>query len=59
MGVGVVPLVLLKDNPQVEIVEGPLDELETELWVLAHPDARHLQRVKVLFEFLKQNVVLQ
>jgi DNA-binding transcriptional LysR family regulator len=58
MGVGVVPLVVLKDNPQARIVEGPVDELDTDLWVLAHPDARHLQRVKVLFEFLRENVVL-
>lgn len=58
MGIGVVPLFLLKDNPQVDIMEGPLDELDTDLWVLAHPDVRHLQRVKALFEFLKDTVVL-
>lgn len=58
MGLGVVPLVVLKDNPQVEIVDGPLEELDTDIWVLAHPDARHLQRVKILFDFLRENVVL-
>ncbi|MGH8807873.1 MAG: LysR family transcriptional regulator [Noviherbaspirillum sp.] len=58
LGVGVVPLFLMKDNPEVEIVEGPLKELETDLWILAHPDIRHLQRVKVLFDFLKENVAL-
>lgn len=56
LGVGVVPLFLLKDHPQVAIVEGPLQELETDLWILAHPDIRHLQRVKLLFDFLKENV---
>jgi DNA-binding transcriptional LysR family regulator len=58
MGVGVVPLVVFKDNPHIEIVEGPLEDLDTDLWVLAHPDARHLQRVRVLFEFLRNTVVL-
>ncbi len=58
MGVGVVPLFMLKDNPAVDIVAGPLDELETDLWVLTHPDARHLQRVKALFAFLRESVVL-
>lgn len=53
MGVGVVPLMLFRDNPLVEIVDGPIAELETELWALAHPDARHLQRMKVMFEFLR------
>lgn len=56
MGVGVVPLVVFRDNPHVHIVEGPLQELDTNLWALAHPDARNLQRVKVLFEFLRQNI---
>jgi DNA-binding transcriptional LysR family regulator len=58
IGVGVVPLFLFKDNPQVQIVAGPLQELDTELWALAHPDARHLQRVKLLFDYLRQNVAL-
>jgi DNA-binding transcriptional LysR family regulator len=58
MGVGVVPLAVFKDNPQVEIVDGPLDELDTDLWALAHPDARHLQRVKVLFDYMRKNIVL-
>jgi DNA-binding transcriptional LysR family regulator len=58
LGVGVVPLMLLKDHPQVRILEGPLEELETDLWILAHPDIRHLHRVKLLFEFLRENLTL-
>jgi DNA-binding transcriptional LysR family regulator len=58
MGVGVVPLAVFKGNPEVEIVEGPLEALDTELWALAHPDTRHLQRMKVMFEFLKSNLIL-
>ncbi len=58
MGVGVVPMFLLKNNPDVEIVDGPLKELETDLWILAHPDIRHLQRVKLLFDYLKEHLTL-
>lgn len=58
VGVGVAPMLLLKDNPQVRIIEGPVAELETDLWLLAHPDIRHLQRVKLLFEFLRENLAL-
>lgn len=58
LGVGVVPLIMLKDNPQVQTVEGPLEELDTDLWALAHPDARHLQRVKILFDFMRQHIRL-
>lgn len=59
MGVGVVPLAVFRDHPNVEIVEGPLEELETEVWALAHPDVRHLQRIKVLFEFLRNEIALE
>jgi DNA-binding transcriptional LysR family regulator len=58
MGVGVVPLAVFRDNPLVEIVDGPIAELETELWALAHPDTRHLQRMKVMFEFLRTSLGL-
>jgi DNA-binding transcriptional LysR family regulator len=53
MGVGVAPLLLLQDNPQVQIVAGPFEELDVDLWALAHPDIRQLQRVKALFDFLR------
>jgi DNA-binding transcriptional LysR family regulator len=59
MGAGVVPMVVLQDHPEVMIVDGPLEELDTDLWVLAHPDVRHLQRVKVLFDYLKDNIRLE
>lgn len=59
MGVGVVPLALFRDNPLVEVVDGPIAELETELWALAHPDTRHLQRMKVMFEFLRNALDLE
>lgn len=58
LGVGVVPMFLIKDNPALEVVEGPLKELDTDLWILAHPDIRHLQRVKLLFDFLRDKLVL-
>lgn len=58
MGVGVAPLFLLRDKPQVRVVEGPLPELDTDLWMLAHPDVRHLQRVKLLFDHVRTNLVL-
>jgi DNA-binding transcriptional LysR family regulator len=58
MGVGVAPRFMMDGHPDVVIVDGPLDELKNDLWILAHPDIRHLQRVKLLFDFLKENVKL-
>lgn len=58
LGVGVVPVFLMKDYPDVQMIDGPLKELDTDLWMLAHPDIRHLQRVKLLFDFLRDKLVL-
>jgi DNA-binding transcriptional LysR family regulator len=59
LGVGVAPCFLMNGRPEVVMAEGPLDELRNDLWILTHPDIRHLQRVKLLFDFLKENVRLQ
>lgn len=56
LGIGVAPLFLLADNPAVQIVEGPVEELDSDMWLLAHPDIRHLQRVKLLFDHLRDNL---
>lgn len=58
LGAGVAPRFLLDGHPEVEIVEGPLEDLKTDIWILAHPDIRHLQRVKLLFDFLREHVRL-
>ncbi|HWJ96203.1 MAG TPA: LysR family transcriptional regulator [Telluria sp.] len=58
LGVGVVPLFVMRGRDGVADLSGPLPELETDLWILAHPDVRHLHRVKLLFDFLKQNLEL-
>ncbi|HEY8102095.1 MAG TPA: LysR family transcriptional regulator [Burkholderiaceae bacterium] len=58
LGVGVAPRFMMDGHPDVVIVDGLPDELKNDLWILAHPDIRHLQRVKLLFDFLKENVRL-
>jgi DNA-binding transcriptional LysR family regulator len=56
LGIGVVPTFLLREHPGVKEIGGRLPELDTELWILAHPDIRHLHRVKLLFDFLRENL---
>ena len=58
LGIGVAPAFLMSEHPEVENIGGALPELDTELWVLAHPDIRHLQRVKLLFDFLREHLRL-
>lgn len=52
MGVGVVPLFLAAGRRDVIRVGEPLEECETDLWLLTHPESRHLRRVGTVFTHL-------
>lgn len=52
LGVGVVPLFLAEGRDDVVRLGEPLDECETELWLLTHPESRHLRRVGTVYSYL-------
>jgi len=52
LGVGIVPLFLANGRDDVIRLGEPLDECETELWLLTHPEARHLRRVGAIYSHL-------
>lgn len=54
MGVGVVPLFLAEGRKDLLRLTDPLPECETELWLLTHPEARHLRRVAAVYAHLAQ-----
>lgn len=54
LGVGVVPLFLAEGRSDVVRLTEPLDEGETDLWLLTHPESRHLRRVSVVYTHLAQ-----
>lgn len=54
LGVGIVPLFLAEPRRDVLRLTEPLDECETELWLLAHPESRHLRRVGLVYAHLAQ-----
>jgi DNA-binding transcriptional LysR family regulator len=54
LGVGIVPLFLADGRSDVVRLTEPLDECETELWLLTHPESRHLRRVGAVFAHLAQ-----
>ena len=58
LGVGVVPLFLAKGRRDVLRLTEPLDECETELWLLTHPQARHLRRIGVVYSHLSRTIDL-
>lgn len=56
--IGVAPRFLLQGQPDIVALTGDEPALDTELWLLTHPDVRHLQRVKVFFDFVRERLVL-
>ncbi|MDR7271004.1 DNA-binding transcriptional LysR family regulator [Pelomonas saccharophila] len=52
LGVGVLPLFLAEPRRELRRLTEPLDEAETDLWLLTHPETRHLQRVQTVWGHL-------
>ena len=58
LGVGILPLFLARGRDDLVQLSNVLDEAQTELWLLTHPESRHLRRVAAVFSYLSQNLVL-
>jgi DNA-binding transcriptional LysR family regulator len=58
LGVGIVPLFLAEDRKDVVRLSEPLDECETDLWLLTHTESRHLRRVSEVYAHLSQTLLL-
>lgn len=58
MGVGIVPLFLANGRKDVVRLTDPLNECETELWLLTHPESRHLSRVGAVYAHLARTMVM-
>ncbi len=56
LGVGVLPLFLAEGRKDVLRLTEPIDECETDLWLLTHPEARHLRRVGAVYGHLAQTL---
>lgn len=58
LGVGVLPLFLARSNAKLLQLTEVLDECQTELWLLTHPEARHLRRVAAVYGHLGRVMAL-
>ncbi len=58
LGVGIVPLFMAESRRDLNALTEVLDECETELWLLTHPQARHLRRVSTVYGHLSQTLAL-
>jgi DNA-binding transcriptional LysR family regulator len=59
LGVGIVPLFMLRNQPQLVALSEPLDGCQSELWLLAHPESRHLRRIAAVAQHLAQAIQLR
>ena len=58
MGVGVLPMFLAKTRPDLRQLTEALEDSETDLWLLTHPESRHLRRVATVYSHLARTLVL-
>jgi DNA-binding transcriptional LysR family regulator len=58
LGTGVVPLFMLEVEPQLVALGEPLDGCQSELWLLAHPESRHLRRIAAAYQHFAEQIRL-
>ncbi|MCV2418974.1 LysR family transcriptional regulator [Paucibacter sp. DJ2R-2] len=58
LGVGVLPLFLAQQRAGLRQLGRPIDEAQSELWLLSHPESRHLRRVAEVFSHLASTISL-
>jgi DNA-binding transcriptional LysR family regulator len=58
LGVGVLPMFLAQGRKDLLALTGPIEECDTELWLLTHPESRHLRRVATVYGHLAEALVL-
>ena len=58
LGTGVVPAFMLATEPGLVALAGPLAGCSSELWLLAHPESRHLRRIAVSYQHFSEAIRL-
>ena len=58
LGVGIAPLFLARQYDDVVALTPPLDECESQLWLLTHPESRHLRRIQAVASHIAATVEL-
>jgi DNA-binding transcriptional LysR family regulator len=59
LGVGMLPMFLAEGRGDLRMLTPIIDEAQTDLWILAHPESRHLRRVSAVYAFLAKAMSLQ
>lgn len=54
LGVGVLPVFLAAERADLAQLGDTLDDAQTDLWLLTHPESRHLRRVSTVYGHLAE-----
>ena len=58
LGVGAIPVFLARGRSDLVQLTDVIDDCQTDLWLLTHPEARHLRRVAPVYRHLAETLVL-
>ena len=59
LGIGLVPLFLVQPSDDLVQLSEPIEECETQLWLLIHAASRHIARVSTTYTHLANHLVLR
>jgi DNA-binding transcriptional LysR family regulator len=58
LGIGAIPVFLAEGRDDLVAITDPLPECETQLWLLTHPETRHLTRINTVFRHFVERIDL-
>jgi DNA-binding transcriptional LysR family regulator len=59
LGVGLLPMFVARGRADLLQLTEVIDECQTELWLLTHPESRHLRRVSTVYGHLSRALLLE
>jgi len=59
IGVGVLPVFMARGRKDLLQLTPAIDDCASELWLLAHPESRHLRRVATSFQYLADKLFVR
>lgn len=58
LGIGLLPLFLAQARDDLVQLSDPIDECETQLWLLTHVESRQIPRVSAVYAYLAEHLAL-
>lgn len=56
LGIALLPVYKARDDPRLTALTPVLDECAVDLWILTHPESRHLRRIAAVYNFFAKTI---